>query len=146
VDLHPDAATLLKAFIGDDRTSGFIFQTSSRKPLSQTNLLKRELHPLLETLGMPKQGFHCFRRFRNTYLRQQRCPDGILKFWMGHSKKKDMSDVYDRSSEDVPYRKDVALAMGVGFELPKTLTAKQPKTAESGVIGRQQEVLEAVSA
>jgi integrase len=146
VDLYPDAAALLKAFIGDDRTSGFIFQTSSRKPLSQTNLLKRELHPLLETLGMPKQGFHCFRRFRNTYLRQQRCPDGILKFWMGHSKKKDMSDVYDRSSEDVPYRKDVALAMGVGFELPKTLTAKQPKTAESGVIGRQQEVLEAVNA
>jgi hypothetical protein len=36
--------------------------------------------------------------------------------------------------------------MGVGFELPKTLTAKQPKTAESGVIGRQQEVLEAVNA
>ena len=145
VDLHPDVAALLKAFLGD-RKSGFIFQTSSGKPITQTNILKHGLHPLLETLGIPKQGFHCFRRFRNTYLRQQRCPDGLLKFWMGHSMKKDMSDVYDRSSEDVQYRKDVALAMGTGFELPKTLTAKRPKPPKVGANGRQEATLVAVNA
>lgn len=31
---------------------------------------------------------------------------------------KDMSDRYDRVREDVQFRNDVALPMGVGFELP----------------------------
>jgi hypothetical protein len=42
-----------------------------------------------------------------------------------------MTDVYDRGREDLQYRKDVALSMGVGFELPKTLIAKQRKPPES---------------
>ena len=84
VDLHPAIATLLAAFIGD-RKSGFVFETGSGRPLGQSNLLNAGLHPLLETLGISKQGFHCFRRFRNTYLRQQRCSDSILKTWMGQA-------------------------------------------------------------
>jgi hypothetical protein len=51
-----------------------------------------------------------------------------------------MSALYDRSAQDSTYRKDVALAMGVGFELPKTLTAKRPKPAELSVIGRHAEL------
>ena len=43
-----------------------------------------------------------------------------------------MTDVYDRGREDLQYRKDVALTVGVGFELPETLTAKQPKSRVSG--------------
>jgi integrase len=144
VDLHPDVATLLKEFIGD-RKKGFIFQSSSGKPLSQVNLLRRELHPLLAALGISMRGFHAFRRFRNTFLRQSHCPDGILKFWMGHAEG-DMSDRYDRSREDVQYRKDVATAMGLGFDLPKMLTAKRAigeKISLTGVIGRQEETVEA---
>jgi integrase len=139
VDLHPDVAALLKSFIGG-RTVGFIFQTSSRRPITQTNLLRRELHPLLEELGIPVCGFHAFRRFRNTYLRQEHCPDGLLKYWLGHAGR-DMSDHYDKSSEDVQYRRDVAKSMGVGFELPKALTPKA-KISQSGVIGRQAETVE----
>ncbi len=134
VDLYPDVAVLLKEFIGDRKT-GFIFQTSSGKPVTQTNLLRRELHPILETLGISKRGFHSFRRFRNTFLRNSLCPDGLLKFWMGHAAK-DMSDHYDRVREDTVFRKDVAKSMGVGFELPKTLTQKKWK-ALVGVNGRQ---------
>jgi integrase len=138
VDLHPDVASLLKAYIGN-RVSGFIFETSSGRPVTQTNILRRELHPLIEQLGIGKRGFHSFRRFRNTFLRQSHCPDALLKFWLGHSGH-DMSDLYDRSREDLQYRRDVATAMGVGFELPKTLAPKRPKEAEaviSGVNGRQ---------
>jgi integrase len=113
VDVHPAVSALLNQYIGN-RKAGFIFQTHSRRPLSQTNLLKRELHPLLRNLGIPTCGFHSFRRFRNTFLRQSRCPDALLKFWLGHSGR-DMSDVYDRSREDVQYRKDVAKSMGHGF-------------------------------
>jgi integrase len=83
-NLHPDVAALLKAFIGNC-TTGFIFRASSGHPLSQTNLLKREFHPILDALGIAKRGFHAFRRFRITYLRQQHCPDGLVKFWLGHA-------------------------------------------------------------
>jgi integrase len=133
VDLHPDVAALLKSFIGK-RTAGFIFQTSSCKPLTQTNLLRRELHPLLDTLGIPRCGFHAFRRFRNTFLRQQHCPDALLKFWMGHSAK-GMSDLYDKSSEDLMYRKDVSASVGTGFAVPKMLNAKRSKDVLTGVTG-----------
>jgi integrase len=132
VDLCPDVAALLRTFLGD-RRKGFLFQTTSGKPVTQTNLLRRELHPLLDTLGISRCGFHAFRRFRNTFLRQSRCPDSLLKFWMGHSAKGDMSFLYDKSSEDLSYRKDVSRAMGIGFTLPEVLTAKRPKPALSGV-------------
>jgi integrase len=140
VDLHPDVTSLLQSFIGK-RKSGFILQTRSRKPVTQTNLLRRELHPLLTSLGVSPRGFHAFRRYRNTFLRQSRCPDGLLKFWMGHANAS-MSDLYDKSSEDLGYRRDVARAMGVGFELPKALTAKPTKgekTTQSGVNARLEE-------
>jgi integrase len=150
IDLAPDAADLLKQFIGD-RTAGFIFQTSGGKPITQTNLLKREFHPTLATLGISKRGFHSFRRFRNTHLRNSICPDGLLKFWMGHASK-DMSDRYDRVRDDEVFRKEVARSMGTGFEVPKTLAPKPKKAKKSvteisvsGVIGREEESAMALS-
>jgi integrase len=119
VDLTPEVCTLLREFIGQ-RTSGFIFNSCHRKPITSVNLMVRELHPLLKSLGIPKSGFHAFRRYRNTHLRQTRCPDSLLKYWMGHSSK-GMSDLYDKSSEDLAYRRDVCRAMGVGFVVPKTV-------------------------
>lgn len=144
VDLHPDVAALLESFIGN-RTAGFVFQTSgSHRPVTQTNLLRREFHPVLDNLKISQRGFHAFRRFRNTFLRQSHCPDGLLKFWMGHADR-DMTDHYDRSREDLQYRRDVAKAMGTGFEVPKTLTPKVPKLGQSGAIGRQAETVESRS-
>jgi hypothetical protein len=59
-----------------------------------------------------------------------------------------MTDHYDRSRDDVVFRRDVAKSMDVGFELPETLaprTAKPKKPVEavsvSGVIGRQAEMV-----
>jgi integrase len=140
VDLHPEVGSLLKQFIGD-RKKGYIFQTNGGGPVTQANVLKRELHPLLATLGIGKRGFHSFRRFRNTHLRQSRCPTGIQKFWMGHAGES-MTDTYDRSAEDLQYRKDVAVSMGTGFEIPKMLTAKLSKNLLAGVNGRQTETVE----
>jgi integrase len=137
VDLCPDVATLLKPYIGK-RTTGFIFSSSRAFPMSQSNILRRELHPVLASLGISMRGFHSFRRYRNTFLRQSHCPDGLLKFWMGHSDKS-LSDTYDRSREDEQYRKDVAKAMGVGFVLPAAITGKSGSPL-SGVTGRQTEV------
>ena len=134
VDLHPDVASLLKSFIGN-RKAGFVFQSRSGKPLTPSVILRRALHPLLTELGIPRCGFHAFRRYRNTFLRQQSCPDSMLKFWMGH-KSKGMSELYDKSKENLTYRRDVVLSKGTGFDVPKTLTPKQEKISQVDVNAR----------
>jgi integrase len=142
VDLHPEVASLLQQYIGN-RKKGFIFQTSTGQPVTQTNILRRELHPLLDELEIPRRGFHSFRRYRNTHLRQSHCPDGLQKYWLGHAGT-DMTDLYDRSSEDVEYRRDVTKAMGLGFDLPKSLTAKPKSASLSGLNGPRAVIAETV--
>jgi len=145
VDLHPDAASLLKQFLGN-RSTGFIFQTRNGRPMNQRNLA-RSFYNVLDDLGISRRGFHSFRRYRNTHLRKLHCPDGLLKFWMGHAAESDMSDRYDRVRDDVDFRRDVARSLGVGFELPKKLSSGSPGPKEEvlGVIGRQAELLAPVS-
>jgi integrase len=127
IDLHSSVAKLLIEFIGD-RTEGLVFQTKTGKPLAQSNILRRVLHPALEAIGQPKAGAHAFRRFRNTHLRNfTSCPEGILKFWMGHGEKT-MSEHYDRIKADVSFRKDVAERAGVGFDVPAQLNLVEPKS------------------
>ncbi len=61
---------------------------------------------------------HAFRRFRNTYLKNYTdCPKGLYEYWLGHAGK-DMSDLYDKIRQDVPFRKMRAEKSGFGFELP----------------------------
>jgi len=118
VDLHPDVAKLLSNFVAG-RKSGYIFCTSNGKPLGQSNILRRSLHPVLAGFGIKRCGFHAFRRFRNTYLRNYTsCPNGLRNFWLGWSGK-DMSDHYDKIREDAAFRREVAERVGIGFELPK---------------------------
>lgn len=87
IDVCPKLAKLLNDFI-ESRQSGFLFANQAGKPLSQTNVVRRSLHPILEELGVPKTGFHAMRRFRTTWLRRERVPEDLIKSWMGHSKKK----------------------------------------------------------
>ena len=116
IELHPSVAKLLKSFIGD-RTVGYIFPNGGSKPVQQSNFLRREFHPMLRTAGIPKAGFHGFRRYRNTFLRNvARCPDGLLKYWLGHAHK-DMSGLYDKVREDQKFRCAEAMKVGVGFKV-----------------------------
>jgi integrase len=83
VDLSEDVARLLVEFMGD-RKCGLLFRTRSGKPLSQSNILRRHLHPALEEVGFEKAGAHSFRRFRNTYLSNfTSCPESVRNFWLG---------------------------------------------------------------
>ena len=84
--------------------------------MGQRNLA-RELYSTLDSLGISKRGFHAFRRYRNTFLRQSHCPDGLLKFWMGHAGK-DMSELYDKIKTNVSFRIQKAKEVGIGFDLP----------------------------
>jgi integrase len=115
VDLCPALATMLKEFVGE-RTSGFLFHNRKGNYLSQTNLLRRGLHPALKKLKQAKAGFHAFRRFRTTWLRKNRTPEDLIRFWLGHADET-VTDGYSKLAEDVEYRKEVAAEVGLGFEI-----------------------------
>lgn len=116
VDLHPPVAEMLRSFVGE-RKSGLLFRNSRGRQLSQTNILRRSLHPILESLGQPKTGCHAFRRFRITWLRKNLVPDELIRFWHGHAGRT-MTDGYSKLKYDVEFRKQVAKNVGLGFELP----------------------------
>jgi integrase len=126
VDLHPAVAKLLKEFIGN-RTSGFVFQTKNGKPLSDSDILNRHLHPKLKKLGEEQAGHHAFRRFRVTWLRKQRCPKDLRNFWLGHAGSS-VEDDYDRLRDDFDFRKQVIETVGLGFEVPASLVPIVPKS------------------
>ncbi len=127
VDLYPPVASLLREFVGDRKT-GLLFASRNGKPLSQSNILKRHLHPALLQLGYVnaatgthKAGNHAFRRFRNTYLRNRaNCPLGLYQYWLGHSEAS-MSALYDKIKEDNQFRLEWAEKCGIGFELSSSV-------------------------
>lgn len=128
VNLHPDVAKLVKQFIST-RSSGFLFQTRTGEPLSLTNILRRHLHPALGELGYlnprtgnHKAGTHSFRRYRNTYLKNETsCPKGLRDYWLGHAGNS-MDDLYDMVKDNERFRKQKTAEYGVGFELPCSLS------------------------
>ncbi len=116
IDLAPELASLLHSYI-QGRNSGLVFSNRAGKPLSQTNLARRSLHPILLALGESKAGFHAMRRFRATWLRKQRAPEDLIKFWLGHAKQS-VTDEYSQLHRDLEFRREVAGKVGLGFELP----------------------------
>src|ERR1700684_4408136 len=85
VGLCPTVATMLRDFIGD-RKQGFLFGTSTGTPFLQSNFLRSSLYPILEELGIEKQGFHGFRRFRVTHLESSCGPPALVKYWAAQPK------------------------------------------------------------
>jgi integrase len=124
VDLHPDIAEVLKTFVGN-RKSGLLFTTRNNTPMDYTFVL-RHLQGALKSFGYSNDlaktklaGTHAFRRSRDTYLRNETsCPEGIYKFWLGHSMGKDMSERYDKIKRDRRKRLEWAEICGYGFNLP----------------------------
>jgi integrase len=125
VDLCSTLSALLRAFVGE-RRSGLLFLNRSGKPLFQSNVLRRSLHPILEELKVEKTGFHAMRRFRTTWLRKQRAPEDLIKFWLGHAKQS-VTDGYSKLAEDVEFRTDVAEKLGTGFDVPAPMIPMVPK-------------------
>ncbi len=111
VDLCEPLAAFLKEFIGD-RTSGWLFQSDTGRPLLQSNIIRDSLGKL------NVNGFHTFRRFRTSRLRKARVPWDLEKFWMGHANK-DVTDKYAEQlkKEDVEYRQEWTAKVGLGFDL-----------------------------
>jgi len=54
--------------------AGLLFQTRRGKPLSQSNILRRHLHPALEKAGARSLALMHFVATLNTFLRSTSCP------------------------------------------------------------------------
>jgi len=140
IDLAPALAALVKKYIGN-RTSGFLFETSSGLPMSPRNIARDNLHPILKKMGRELAGFHTFRRFRESILQMSEARTLLIDFWMGHANR-DMSGRYGKQLLDnVQWRQDCAAKVGLGFTLPAE--EEQPLMDKSGQVfedERQEEV------
>jgi integrase len=123
IDLPTSLAVFLKAYIGD-RTSGFLFQSESGRPLTPRNVQRDGLGKIGRDLKFERgKGFHAFRRFRTAHLRKNRVPWDLQKLWLGHANR-DVTDRYaEQLKEDVEWRKEVAENAGLGFKLPTVETS-----------------------
>jgi hypothetical protein len=54
----------------------------------------------------------------NSYLRTNNCLTGLLKYWIGHSRRVDMTDLYDKSPEESVWRAETGERLGTGFYYP----------------------------
>jgi integrase len=140
VDLHPTVADWLRSFVGH-RKEGFIFSSAEGTARHQSNFLRRSLHPILKKLGIEKQGFHGFRRFRVTHLESNFVPAALIRYWTGHAKSGDgdvqqaVTDRYVKMAKDTKFRSDVAERVGLGFELPNPVVVPGvPRSEEKQVV------------
>ncbi len=67
------------------------------------------------------------RRFRTTWLRKQRTPEDLIKYWLGHSKKQSVTDQYSKLSDDLNYRLEEAGKIGTGFTVPMVMRPMVPR-------------------
>jgi integrase len=83
----------LKRFLGVAQPDELIFRSGSGGPLLETTILRQGLHPTLKTLGLPKGGFHAFRRGCNRRWELAGINSAVLRQLMGHSDSR-MSSLY----------------------------------------------------
>lgn len=58
----------------------------------------------------------CSRRFRATWLRKNRTPEDLIRFWLGHADET-VTDGYSKLREEVQFRREVADKISLGFEI-----------------------------
>jgi hypothetical protein len=84
-----------------------------------------------------KAGFHAMRRYRTTWLRKQRAPEDLIKFWLGHSETS-VADSYSKLADDVESRKQVAEAVGTDFavsaHVAKIMRPKRPRKSDERTV------------
>jgi len=122
VDIHPDAAAILRNFIGN-RKDGFLFQTADGRMFDPRSIARANLEPIFEEMGRGEAGtmFNVFRRFREAVLQRSDARQLLIDYWMGHSNAS-IGDRYGKQLvEDIEYRQEQVKKVGLGFELPPSL-------------------------
>ena len=138
VDLDPSLNDLIASFVEHEgiQPGAYLFQARSGRPM--------HLKTARERLAKHKiPGFHAFRRFRITRLRESGCAEDILRFWVGHEGQ-NITDRYSKLGEKIDLRLEWSRRAGLGFDLPelcnspgspapKVCSAPQPGTPAPAV-------------
>jgi integrase len=109
VDIPAELCNMLSEFASG--RGGFLFSTDGTRPLPQT-----KPYTALKVFGV--RGFHGFRRYRTTILRAARCPEDLVRAWIGHSAGS-ITDKYSKLGSDLQVRREWCEKIGLGFELPR---------------------------
>jgi len=110
IDIDPSLPPVLRFYLAG-RTTGRLFQARNGSPISDNNLRRRKLQPLLRKLGIPMGGFHAYRHSRVTQLRKRGTPGDLQKQWIGHSSLQ-TTDLYSHTDEELEYRREAAKKVG----------------------------------
>jgi integrase len=103
-----EAMRCLKQFIGNTKDPNtLVFHSKHGNTLLETTLLDQCLHPALKALGLPKSGFHAFRRGCNRRLELAGLNQAVQRQVMGHSSAT-MTELY---TGEIP-QSDVVAAFG----------------------------------
>jgi len=87
-----DVAVMLESFarINEKSLPAFDNMTvtghrlTEASPLRESNILRRQLHPVLKRLGIPKCGLHAFRHGRVSFLVENNVSLPMIRLWIGH--------------------------------------------------------------
>jgi integrase-like protein len=66
-------------------SDGLVFHSQRGAPLLETTILSQCLHPALRALGLPRAGFHAFRRGCNRRWELAGLNPAVLRQQMGHT-------------------------------------------------------------
>jgi integrase len=67
------------------REVSWIFAGNSGKPIDPKNLARRQLHPILDRLGIPRFSWHRLRKLHSTYLGDLSVSPRIMQAQLGHA-------------------------------------------------------------
>jgi hypothetical protein len=114
VDLHPTLNQLLVEYSPRGANIGdYLFRNRKGGPPWSKSLVTH-----LKKMGI--HGFHTTRRFRTTHLRSiEGIPEQLIKFWLGHEMKADITDRYSKICRNESLRKLWSDKASLGFDLPE---------------------------
>lgn len=127
MDLDPRLNDLIAHYVAAKKVQpgAFLFQSRSGRSMYLVTAAAR-----LAKHGERAKGFHAFRRFRVTHLRECGVPEDIVRFWSGHSGK-DITDRYSKLAENTELRKQWAIRAETGFDLPELRLSGLPAPKSS---------------
>lgn len=105
-----------------------LFVTCTGKPHSANKVVQRKLWPVLDSLKIPRAGFHAFRHAASTLLIDLGASPATVQAQLGHSDPRITLSAYshtvDKSQREAVER------------LAEILIPKDAKTAETGTVGK----------
>jgi integrase len=114
IDLDPRLHALIGEFVAENniQTGQLLFQSRTGGCMNLKTATER-----LKKHGV--KGFHAFRRFRITRLRERAIPEDVVRYWAGHGGQQSISDRYSKLAQNLDIRKRYAGSdeAGLGFDI-----------------------------